>query len=51
MSKIFQAFSNKTNLNLKTLKFSFDGLGIEDSATPEDLELEDEDLIDVVVKK
>jgi len=51
MQKLFQAFCKKLELgNNRIVKFKFDGLEISGDKTPEDLEMEDDDLIDAIVK-
>lgn len=50
MDKIIAAFSTKLGLSPEQLRLSFDGQFIKPDATPESLDLEDEDLIEVTRK-
>lgn len=47
--KLFDGFCSHTNLDPKTVKFIFDGEDLDLSSTPEDEDLEDDDLIDVKI--
>jgi len=48
--KLFVGFCSKSSLDLNTVKFMFDGIAINSQSTPNDLEMEDDDLIDAAVK-
>ncbi|XP_015693383.1 uncharacterized protein LOC102704385 [Oryza brachyantha] len=45
--KLFKAYAKKVNLSLADLTFVFDGDKLDPASTPEDLDLEDEDMIEV----
>ncbi|KAE8732094.1 Bidirectional amino acid transporter 1 [Hibiscus syriacus] len=49
--KLFRLYANKAKLELQSLVFSFDGDKINVDATPASLEMEDDDIIKVHVKK
>ncbi|XP_039013982.1 uncharacterized protein LOC120143822 isoform X1 [Hibiscus syriacus] len=49
--KLFRLYANKAKLDLQSLAFSFDGDKINVDATPASLEMEDDDIIEVHVKK
>ncbi|XP_039055370.1 uncharacterized protein LOC120198047 isoform X1 [Hibiscus syriacus] len=49
--KLFRLYANKAKLDLQSLVFSFDGDKINVDATPASLEMEDDDIIEVHVKK
>ena len=46
-SKMFDAYSNKTMVNVAALRFLFDGTRVSSSDTPAKLEMEDGDIVDV----
>jgi hypothetical protein len=45
--KLFKAYAKKVDLNPSNLSFIFDGDKINPASTPQDLDLEDEDMIEV----
>ena len=45
--KLFKAYAKKVQLNPSNLTFVFDGEKINPECTPQDLDLEDEDMIEV----
>uniref|UniRef100_A0A0D9V2R5 Rad60/SUMO-like domain-containing protein n=1 Tax=Leersia perrieri TaxID=77586 RepID=A0A0D9V2R5_9ORYZ len=45
--KLFRAYAKKNNLSLSALTFVFDGEKVNPASTPEELGLEDEDMIEV----
>ncbi|OMO62042.1 Small ubiquitin-related modifier, SUMO [Corchorus capsularis] len=49
--RLFNMYADKTKLDLQSLVFSFDGDKISPADTPASLEMEDDDLIEVHVKK
>ncbi|KAK8643513.1 hypothetical protein V6N13_012806 [Hibiscus sabdariffa] len=49
--KLFSLYATKAKLDLQSLVFSFDGDKINLAATPASLEMEDDDIIEVHVKK
>ncbi len=49
MEKLLNGFLSKASLSASKVKFLFDGQVISPSTTPEDLDMEDGDLIDAVV--
>lgn len=51
MEKVFEAYCKKMGLNINQIRFIFDGNKIGKQQTPEELELEDNDLIEVVVEQ
>ncbi|XP_047059543.1 uncharacterized protein LOC124666240 [Lolium rigidum] len=48
--KLFKAYAKKNNLDSSNLTFVFDGVKMNPASTPQDLDLEDEDLIEVRYK-
>uniref|UniRef100_A0A0E0JKZ8 Rad60/SUMO-like domain-containing protein n=1 Tax=Oryza punctata TaxID=4537 RepID=A0A0E0JKZ8_ORYPU len=48
--KLFRAYAKKVNLSLADLTFVFDGDKVDPENTPEDLGLEDEDMVEVLRK-
>lgn len=47
LRKVMVAFATKLNTSLKNLKFVFDGSVVDEDQTPQDLDMEDGDCIDV----
>lgn len=45
------AFASKLDISLSNLKFLFDGSIVQESQTPLDLDMEDDDCIDVAVRE
>jgi len=50
LEKIFQALAEKKKVEPTRVKLMFDGESISPEQTPEDLDMEDEDLIDASIK-
>lgn len=48
--KLRKMYADKVKLDVQTIAFSFDGDKISPTATPADLGMEDEDVIEVHVK-
>lgn len=48
--RVFKLYADKHKLRVESLVFSFDGDRIDPSATPQSLELEDNDMIEVGTK-
>lgn len=48
--KLFRAYAKKVNLSVADLTFAFDGDKVDAESTPEDLGLEDEDMVEVLHK-
>jgi small ubiquitin-related modifier len=46
-----QAYAQKTGANAASLRLSFDGTRLNDDDTPESLEMEDQDVVDVVLQQ
>ncbi|KAG8652209.1 uncharacterized protein LOC110616551 isoform X1 [Manihot esculenta] len=49
--RLFKLYADKVKLNIQNLVFSFDGDKISPTASPDSLGMEDEDIIEVHVKK
>jgi small ubiquitin-related modifier len=49
--KIFDAYINKLTLDKNAVRFKFDGANILGTQTPDGLEMEDGDVIDVVMSQ
>lgn len=50
-SSLFKEYAELKQIDLKQLRFEFDGEVLEDDQTPTDLDMEDESLIDVIVRQ
>ena len=50
-SKMFDAYATKTRLNVAGLRFLFDGTRVNSSDTPEKLQMEDGDVIDIYMEQ
>eukprot|EP01114_Cavostelium_apophysatum_P013984 TRINITY_DN3502_c0_g1_i1.p1 TRINITY_DN3502_c0_g1~~TRINITY_DN3502_c0_g1_i1.p1 ORF type:complete len:376 (-),score=106.15 TRINITY_DN3502_c0_g1_i1:47-1174(-) len=50
LSKVFQAYCRAQNVAENQIKFMFDGAVLNPNSTPEDLDMEDDDLIDAIFK-
>ncbi len=51
MSRLIDAYCQRQGVNLNAVRFIFDGSRINSSQTPEDLEMEDGDVIDVMMEQ
>lgn len=51
LQKVFNAYATRKSLELKDCKFLYDGAILTGSQTPEELELEDKDVIDMMVSQ
>ncbi|GAB5029444.1 small ubiquitin-like modifier [Nannochloropsis oceanica] len=51
MEKVFNTYATRKGINSNALRFLLDGLRIEKHQTPEELDLEDEDQIDVMLEQ
>ena len=51
MSKLMNAYCQRQGVNLNAVRFLFDGERLRASQTPEDLEMEDGDVIDVMMEQ
>ena len=51
MSRLMNAYCQRQGVNLNAVRFIFDGSRINSSQTPEDLEMEDGDVIDVMMEQ
>ncbi|KDP35012.1 hypothetical protein JCGZ_09300 [Jatropha curcas] len=49
--RLFKMYADKVKLNIQSLVFSFDGDKVSPTATPDSLGMEDDDIIEVDVKK
>ncbi|MAX25057.1 MAG: hypothetical protein CMJ19_11195 [Phycisphaeraceae bacterium] len=49
MAKVMQAFCTRTNLQIHTVRFLFDGARVNEGSTPATLGMEDGDVLDVMV--
>jgi len=50
-SKMFDAYATKTKLNVAGLRFLFDGTRVNSSDTPDKLQMEDGDVIDIYMEQ
>ena len=51
MKKLMEAYAARQGVQLRALRFLFDGERIQEGQTPQDLGLEDQDSIDVVMEQ
>lgn len=51
LKDLMERFAEKENLPLEKLIFRFDGDKVDPESTPEDLDMEDDDCIDVNIKE
>jgi len=51
MKKLMDAYANRQGVNLRAVRFLFDGERIGENQTPKELGLEDQDSIDVVMEQ
>ena len=51
LSKLMNAFCQRQGVNMSSVRFLFDGTRINSDQTPEGLEMEDGDVIDVMVEQ
>lgn len=51
MGKVFDAYCAKQGHTRSSMRFLFDGIRINDTATPEAIEIEDGDVIDALVEQ
>ena len=51
MKKLMNAYADRQGVQLRSIRFLFDGERIREDQTPQDLELEDGDSIDVVMEQ
>ncbi|KAL2918799.1 SUMO protein smt3 [Polyrhizophydium stewartii] len=51
LSKLMNAYCERQGKQRSSVRFMFDGARVEDHATPEQLEMEDGDAIDVMVEQ
>ena len=51
MSRLMNAYATRQGVNLKSVRFLFDGERVREDQTPKDLGLEDGDSIDVVMEQ
>jgi len=51
LSKLQGAYANKVGKDVNSIRFLYDGSRINDEDTPESLEMEDNDTIDVMVEQ
>ena len=49
LQKLMQVYCNRQGMDMKNLRFMYDGKRIEGAQTPADLDMEDGDTIDVQV--
>jgi len=48
MEKVIRAFCEKVDIDMATVRLTFDGRRVEPTQTPTDLSLEDGDILDVL---
>lgn len=51
LRKLMSAYCERHSINEKAVRFLFDGMRIEEKQTPEDLDMQDGDVIDVVLQQ
>ena len=51
MKKLMRSFAQRTNVNLKELRFFYDGVRIKERDTPESLRMANNDMIDLFSKQ
>ena len=51
MQKLMTAYANRQGVQLRAIRFLFDGERIKETDTPKDIGLEDGDSIDVVMEQ
>eukprot|EP00796_Vickermania_ingenoplastis_P011363 gene11363-7869_t len=51
LKKLFDAYCKKQGINRQSVRFLFDGTPVDESKTPEDLGMEEEDVIDAMVEQ
>jgi len=51
LQKLMQAFCNRQGVALNSVRFLFDGARLSANQTPQELEMEDGDVIDVMVEQ
>jgi len=51
LQKLMQAFCNRQGVALNSVRFLFDGQRLSANQTPQELEMEDGDVIDVMVEQ
>jgi small ubiquitin-related modifier len=49
LGKVFKAYLEQVSLEMKNVRFCFDGEGISEDDTPEELGIEDENIIDCIL--
>ena len=51
MKKLMNAYAERMGVQLRSIRFLFDGERVQETQTPKDLGLEDQDSIDVVMEQ
>ncbi|ESL08396.1 small ubiquitin protein [Trypanosoma rangeli SC58] len=51
LKKLFDAYCKKQGISRSSVRFLFDGSPIDESKTPQDLGMEDDDVIDAMVEQ
>jgi len=51
LKKLMDAYCKKQGIQRSAVRFLYDGQAIDDSKTPDDLEMEDDDVIDAMVEQ
>lgn len=51
MSKVFNTYAQRKGVQISSLRFLLDGERIEETQTPESLELDDQDQIDCMLEQ
>mmetsp|Transcript_19891 Transcript_19891/g.56196 ORF Transcript_19891/g.56196 Transcript_19891/m.56196 type:complete len:92 (-) Transcript_19891:99-374(-) len=49
--KVFQAYANRKGVQVSSLRFMFDGERLNGAQTPQDVELQNDDQIDVYIEQ
>lgn len=51
LKKLFDAYCKRQSINRQSVRFLFDGTPVDENKSPEDLGMEDEDVIDAMVEQ
>ena len=51
MRKLFNAYCKRSNVDISTIRFFYQGERIDDDKTPDDLHLQDKDRIDAFIRQ
>ena len=51
LKKLMDAYCKKQGVNRQSVRFLFDGAPLDESKTPDDLEMENDDVIDAMIEQ